>query len=583
MFEQTNNKDTLGRSLMEMWAQDPYFKRIAYFTMEVALDPKIPTYSGGLGVLAGDTLKSAADLAVPMVGVTLLYKKGYFHQEIDEEGWQHEYPEEWYPEERLHLLPNVVKIGIEDRVVHIRAWEYTIIGKTGYKVPVYFLDTDFDDNDPTDRTLSWYLYGGDQYYRLCQELVLGVGGLRMLRDLGYNNLTTFHLNEGHAGFLTLELLREQGYESYEKIREKCVFTTHTPVAAGHDVFGYDLINRVMRPPFPEYLQNMLGGEGVSMTDLALKYSRYTNAVSKKHMEVSRRLFNDPNIDYITNGIHTTSWVCTGMKNLFNKYIRGWDNDPSRLVRAIHLPNDELWKAHQAAKLKLFAYVLENTGVELDPDVLTIGFARRATGYKRADLIFSDMQRFVEVCSGKVQFIFAGKAHPKDEEGKALIHRIVQTAKEVADVVKIVYLQNYDMSLALLLTSGVDVWLNNPKRPREACGTSGMKAALNGVLNFSVLDGWWIEGCIEGLTGWAIGPTPEEVELVNYDEATDAQSLYDKLQRCVIPTYYERRDKWIEMMKYAIALNASYFNTHRMLREYTERAYRMKKMPPGFLR
>jgi len=576
-MDQSFRKTTLGKSLMDIWATEPYFRSIAYFSMEIGLDPKIPTYAGGLGILAGDTLKSAADMNIPMVGVTLLHRKGYFRQEIDKNGLQRELPEVWHPEERLHLLPNEVSVAIEGRVVRIRAWEYTIVGATGYKVPVYFLDTDYEANHPDDRKLSWYLYGGDLRYRLCQELILGVGGLRMLRDLGYNNIKTFHLNEGHAAFITLELLREQGYEDYNKIREKCVFTTHTPVAAGHDIFTYDLIDKVMKPPFPDHLKNMVGGEGVVMSDLAFKYSRYVNAVSEKHKEVTKKLFNVENVDYITNGIHASTWVCPGMKNLFSRYIRGWENDPTRLVRAFSIPDEELWKAHQAAKLKLFAHVLENTGVELDPDILTIGIARRATAYKRLDLIFSDVKRLVNICAGKVQFIFAGKAHPQDEDGKKIIQKIIKMASELSGAIKIVFLENYNMDLAALLTAGVDVWLNTPKRPLEACGTSGMKAAVNGVLNFSVLDGWWIEGCREGFTGWAIGPSPNEVDLIGYDETLDAESLYEKLENEVIPTYYEKRDRWIQMMKYSIALNGSYFNTHRMLREYVERAYGRPKL------
>lgn len=576
-MNQDSRRMTLGKSLMDIWANDPYFRSIAYFSMEIGIDPKIPTYAGGLGILAGDMLKSAADLNIPIVGVTLLYRKGYFKQQIDKDGIQHELPENWHPEERLHLLPNEVSITIENRTVRIRAWEYTIIGATGYRVPVYFLDTDYEANHPEDRKLSWYLYGGDLRYRLCQELVLGVGGLRMLRELRYNNIKTLHLNEGHAGFITLELLREQGYEDYNKIREKCVFTTHTPVAAGHDVFPYDLIDKVMQPPFPDYLKNMLGGEGVSMSDLAFKYSRYINAVSEKHREVTRKIFNLENVDYITNGIHSYTWVCPGIKNLFSKYIRGWENDPSRLVRAFSIPDEELWKAHQAAKLRLLAHVLETTGIELNPDILTIGAARRATAYKRLDLIFKDVKRLVEICAGKVQFIFAGKAHPKDEEGKKIIQKLIKMASELSGVVKIVFLENYNMELAALLTTGVDVWLNTPKRPLEACGTSGMKAAVNGVLNFSVLDGWWIEGCREGFTGWSIGPSPNEVDLLGYDESLDAESFYEKLEKEVIPTYYKKRDRWVQMMKYSIALNGSYFNTHRMLREYVERAYGIKRL------
>ncbi|WP_029165464.1 alpha-glucan family phosphorylase [Aminiphilus circumscriptus] len=562
----------VGQSLRRMLENDPAFRTVAYFSMEIGIHHQIPTYSGGLGVLAGDTLKSAADLGVPLVGITLLYKKGYFNQRFNSEGWQQESSVEWQPEQFLQLLPNEVSVMIEGRSLHIRAWVHDFIGQGGYPVPIYFLDTDFDANSPEDRAFTWHLYGGDQRYRLIQEIILGVGGLRILRDLGYDNIKTFHLNEGHAGFLTLELLREMGYENFQKVRDQVVFTTHTPVPAGHDHFPYELVDRVMDPIFGGRLRRMLGENGVSMTELGLRYSRFTNGVSVKHAEVSRRMFNTSKVDAITNGVHSLTWTSTGMRRLFDREIPGWSNDPSRLTQALKLSDEDIWKAHQAAKMKLLAKILEDTGRELDPDVLTIGFARRAATYKRADLLFSDMKKLLDACAGQVQFIFAGKAHPQDEGGKAVIQKIIRASKEIGAALPIVYLENYDMSVAGLLTEGVDLWLNNPKRPREASGTSGMKCTHNGVMNLSVLDGWWIEGWIEDVTGWSIGPEPAEADLIDYNEMEDAVDLYAKLREKVLPSYYQHREKWISMMKSSIALNASYFNTHRMVKDYCEKAY-----------
>ncbi len=562
----------LGQSFRNTIETDPSFRTIAYCSMEIGISHQIPTYSGGLGVLAGDILKSAADLGVPMVGVTLLYRKGYFNQKLSGEGWQKESSVDWQPEKLLQLLPNEVSLYVEGRRLRIRTWVHDLIGHGGFALPIYFLDTDFDGNSPEDRKLTWHLYGGDQRYRLLQELLLGVGGLRMLRDLGYDNLRTFHLNEGHAGFITLELLREMGYEDFDKVREQVVFTTHTPVPAGHDYFSYDLIEKVMQSHHVSQLRRMLGDGGVSMTDLGLKFSRFVNGVSKKHAEVSRNMFETDTIDCVTNGVHSTTWTNPSMMKVFDRHIPGWRNDPSRLTQALSIPDEEIWRAHQSAKMKLLARVLEDTGKELDQDVLTIGFARRAATYKRGDLIFSDVKKLVDSCSGKVQFLFAGKAHPHDNGGKETIQKIIRAAKELEGLVPIVYLENYDMALAELLTSGVDLWLNNPKRPREASGTSGMKCTHNGVMNFSVLDGWWIEGWIEGLTGWSIGPDPSEAALVEYDEMQDARDLYNKLAHEIIPIYYEDRETWIRMMRYTIGLNASYFNTHRVVKDYCEKAY-----------
>ncbi|MDR1740666.1 MAG: alpha-glucan family phosphorylase [Synergistaceae bacterium] len=570
------HKSDLGHSLRSLMENDPAFRPIAYFSMEVGLKESIPTYSGGLGILAGDILKSAADLGVPMAGVTLLYRKGYFEQEFNSDDWQKEKPSQWDPAHELTLLPNRVSVVLQGREIQIGVWVYEIVGSSGYPLPVYFLDTDIEGNHPDDRKLCWYLYGGDNTYRLCQEFILGVGGLRILRDMGYMNIETFHLNEGHAGFLTLDLMREQGYYAPDKIREQVVFTTHTPVPAGFDYFDFGLIQRVFPPDALATIKRMMpDARGVSMVDFGLHYSCYINGVSKKHAEVSNAMFKIDTVDWVTNGVHADTWVSSGMRKLYNKHIPGWDEDPGRLVQALTIPKKDLWTAHQASKLRLFARVLESAGKQLDQDVLTLGFARRAAMYKRAELLFSDVKRFVEVVGDhKIQLIFAGKAHPNDDGGKGVLQRIRKTAKELEDKVTIVFLDNYNMEIAALLTQGVDLWLNTPQRPREASGTSGMKCTMNGIMNFSVLDGWWIEGWIEDVTGWSIGPEPSVADDLGqgYDESRDAVDLYDKLEKKVIPTYYHNHDKWVDMMRHTIALNASFFNTHRVVKEYASKAY-----------
>ncbi len=574
MIQRLHRSD-LGSSLRTLMENDPAFRPIAYFSMEVGLRESIPTYSGGLGVLAGDILKSAADLGVPMAGVTLLYRKGYFVQSFNADDWQQEKPAVWDPAQELTLLPNRISIRLQGREIQVGVWVYEIIGESGYPLPVYFLDTDFEPNHPDDRKLSWYLYGGDNRYRLCQEFVLGVGGLRVLRDLGYKNIDTFHLNEGHAGFLTLELMREMGYYDPDKIREQVVFTTHTPVPAGHDYFEYSLIDQVFPDEARSTLHRMLPDvPGVSMTELGLRYSRYVNGVAKKHAEVSNAMFKMETVDWITNGIHPATWISSGMRKLYNKNIPGWEEDPGRLVQALTIPKEDLWAAHQASKLRLFARIMETNGVQLDPDVLTLGFARRAATYKRADLLFSDMARFRKVAGNrKVQFVFAGKSHPNDNGGKALLQKIRRVARDLESEIPIVFIDNYNMEIASLLTQGVDVWLNTPIRPREASGTSGMKCAMNGIMNFSILDGWWIEGWIEDVTGWSIGPVPDEKDMgASYDESLDAVDLYNKLEKKIIPTYYDDHDRWVSMMQHTIALDASFFNTHRVVREYASKAY-----------
>lgn len=554
-------------------------RRIAYFSMEVAVQSDMPIYSGGLGVLAGDMLKSCADLRLPLVAVSLLYRKGYFDQSLDAAGAQKEAPVQWEVEKFVQPLAPLIELEIERRTVKVRAWQYDVAGQAGHSVPLILLDTDMEGNAPADCALVHHLYGGDQKYRLAQEVLLGIGGVKMLRALGYGGLQKYHMNEGHASLLVLELLGEGNWAvespDFASVRNRCVFTTHTPVPAGHDHFDYDLLQKVLPPRMPKALLQMLGGrEELNMTRLGFNLSRYVNGVAKRHGEVSREMFPGYAIHHITNGVHSATWTCDSFRRLFDKYLPGWSNDPSMLRHAVGIPREAVWAAHVEAKARLLALVRERSGVALDPEALTIVFARRATAYKRADLVFSDVARLRQIAKkhGRLQFVFAGKAHPKDLDGKKLIKRVVGVGKQMAGEVSIVYLQNYDMDLAKVLVSGADVWLNTPQRPLEASGTSGMKAAHNGVPSFSTLDGWWLEGYLEGLTGWAIGATEAGQGDAAKVNEQDAEDLYRKLETALVPTFYERREHWIDVMRYAIALNASYFNTHRMVQEYATNAY-----------
>jgi starch phosphorylase len=559
-------------------------RTIAYFSMEIGLDLGIPTYSGGLGILAGDTIRSAADLQVPMVAVTLLHRKGYFRQRLDSSGWQTEEPMEWVVEDFLkEMLPRTF-ITIEGRTVYLRAWKYEVKGISGFKVPIYFLDADLPENSEWDRTLTHYLYGGDQHYRLCQEVILGIGGVRMLRVLGYDRIERFHMNEGHSSLLTIELLDEEAKkagrtriqpEDIEKVRAKCVFTTHTPIPAGHDQFPLDLVNRVLeyREVILE-MRDVFCCEGLlNMTYLALNLSRYINGVAKRHGEVSRLMFAGYTVDAITNGVHAATWVSGPFQKLFDRYIPEWRQDNFSFRYALGIPKDEIWSAHQEVKRRLIHQVNRETAGEMDVDVLTIGFARRATTYKRGDLLFTDIERLksISLRAGSFQFIYAGKAHPQDQGGKELIKRIFQAKERLKPDVKIAYIENYDMKFGKMITSGVDLWLNTPQPPMEASGTSGMKAALNGVPSFSVLDGWWVEGHIEGVTGWSIGETRRDTEESN-NWLKDASSIYDKLERIILPLFYRDRDRFVDVMRHCIALNGSFFNTHRMIQEYVLKAY-----------
>lgn len=550
--------------------------KIAYFSMEICVDQKIPTYSGGLGVLAGDTIRSAADLGVPMIGITLLYKKGYLKQRIDENGYQQELPEEWNPEDYLIKLPVQAQVEIERRVVNIQSWMYMVRGLDGDSVPVYFLDTDIPENTDYDRSLSYYLYGGDDKYRLAQEIILGIGGVRMLKKLGYTDIARYHMNEGHASLLVLELLNNHvdivsNQSNLDIVKNKCVFTTHTPVPAGMDKFSYDLVKQVLGEPIPfNMLRDLGGSERLNMTQLALNLSHYINGVAKRHGMVSREMFPGYHIDSITNGIHSATWTNKYFSDLFDQYMPGWKLDPFSLRYALNIPNNEVWDAHQKAKKDLIDYINKTHHSDFKEDIFTIGFARRATAYKRANLIFHNPDRLFNIAreKGEIQLVFAGKAHPKDYSGKELIQNIISESNKTSKHIKIIYLENYDMDLGKLLTGGVDLWLNTPRKPKEASGTSGMKAAHNGVPSFSILDGWWVEGYIEGITGWSIG-SAADYESIDQEEA---DSLYQKLETKIIPAYYHERERWNNIMRHCIAINASFFNTHRMVLQYVSNAY-----------
>lgn len=545
--------------------------KIAYFSMEIGIDENIPTYSGGLGILAGDTIKSCADLNVPVIGVTLLSENGYFYQKIDENGNQIEKPIKFVASDFLTLLPTTTTVKIEGREVKIRVWFYPVKGISDFIVPVFFLDTNLEENSEWDRTLTRELYGGDNRYRLAQEIVLGIGGVRILQALGYKTIDRYHMNEGHAALGTLELYRQ--FNDYDKVRDQCVFTTHTPVAAGHDQFDLSYAKPMLGDMIPDNLLNDITfKDKLNMTRLALYFSHYINGVAKKHGEVSRLMFPGHSIDSITNGVHSSTWVSEPFKKLFDKHMPGWYSDSYSLRSAFSIPKDEIWNAHMEAKKILIDFVNSRRNTGMNYNDFTIGFARRQTAYKRPDLLISNPNRLVQIAEkvGPIQIIYAGKAHPKDGTGKDTIRKIYEVMNTIQGKVKITYIQNYDIAIGKMMTSGVDLWLNTPRRPLEASGTSGMKAAHNGVPHFSTLDGWWLEGCIENITGWSIGP--EKTEDKESDDENDRKDLYNKLETWIMPKFYNDRDNWIRTMRSCIAINASFFNTYRMIQQYVLNAY-----------
>jgi glycogen phosphorylase len=548
---------------------------IAYFSMEIAVRPEMHTYAGGLGVLAGDTLRSAADLALPLVAVTLVSRAGYFRQELDASGAQLEHPAPWDPARWAVPLDAKVAVRIEGRAVWVGAWLYVVASDLGGRAPVILLDTDLAENAAADREITHYLYGGDERYRLMQEMILGLGGVRVLQALGFE-IGAYHLNEGHSALLGLELLRRFTYPSSElrsgespydlpRVRRLCRFTTHTPVEAGHDRFSYELVQRLFHGGAVAgaldlaELQKLAGTDELNMTRLALSLSDFVNGVAKRHAEVSAQMYPGYRVRAITNGVHPYLWTAPSFRALYDRYVSGWCHEPELLIRAESIPDGELLEAHARARQALIERVRELTGVALTAEAAIVGFARRMTAYKRPELLFTDVARLQAIAHQQpLQIVLAGKAHPRDAEGKRLIGLLNSQARALRGAIPVAYLPDYDLSLAQLLVAGSDLWLNTPLPPLEASGTSGMKAAFNGVPSLSVRDGWWIEGCIENVTGWSID---------------DGATLYDKLEHTVLPLFYQRASGgWVRVMKGAITRNAVYFNSHRMMRRYATEAY-----------
>jgi len=560
---------------------------VAYFSCEFGLDESLPIYSGGLGVLSGDHLKSASDLGVPLVAVGLFYRNGYFRQQLDASGWQQErYPENDPERLPLHHEQVTATVELEDEQIRVGVWRAQV-----GRISLYLLDTDVEGNPDWARSITDALYGGDRLHRIRQELVLGIGGVRVLRALGLEP-TVFHMNEGHSAFLQLERLRELVEDEHvahepalQRLRASTVFTTHTPVPAGNEIFDAWLVQRhvgslvercgLTWEAFVALGRTSPAESGFGLTPFALRTSTWANGVSELHGEVSREMWqaiwperavDDVPIGSVTNGVHSRTWIGGELERLLGAEE---DMGTPDFARAYQLDDESLWGAHAAAKRRL----LERLPSSFDPDALTIGFARRFATYKRADLILSDPERLAGLLADAqrpLQIVLAGKAHPADEGGKALIQKIVEFAASPAAGGRVVFLEDYEMTLAADLVQGVDVWLNNPRRPLEASGTSGMKAALNGVVNCSILDGWWCEG-YSPETGFAIGGDWVASNDADQD-AADAAALFEVLEQQVIPTYYDDRARWLALMRGSIAQLGARFNTNRMLVEYVESLY-----------
>ena len=539
---------------------------VAYFSAEIGISSNLPTYSGGLGVLAGDHIKSAADLGIKMVAISLLYKEGYFKQIIDQEGRQREVYPKFIPEPLLNQIDNIFSINLNGQETYIKASVYNHRSLNGNDIPIYFLDTDIAENDDETREITLRLYSGDNKHRILQEAVLGFGGMKLLDALGEDKIAKYHMNEGHCSFLVLDLLKKFNGD-VEKVRSKCHFTTHTPVAAGHDQFEFKLLKEILGDlvssdiPLPSMKHDQF-----HMTELGLYFSKTANGVSKLHGDVAQKQFPWRDIGYVTNGVHHYTWVSNSFAALFDEFFPNWQYEPESLRNIDKVDSNALWGAHFKAKTELIHFANSQLSKALDPNILTIGFARRAATYKRAQLIFRDPEKLIDLGAGKIQLVFSGKAHPNDKKGKELISGIIQSAKDFEGGIKIIYLENYNMWLGKLITSGVDVWLNTPLRPNEASGTSGMKSALNGIPNLSILDGWWEEGCNDKLNGWSIGTS------INSDDESDANSLYDVLEKEVIPAFYDDKKRWISIMRNSIKTGVD-FTSQRMLKDYQRFYYR----------
>ncbi len=558
--------------------------------MEIAIDDQIPGFSGGLGVLAGDFLRAASDRSIPLLGVTLVYHEGFFRQEIDPSGRQVEHGASWKVSDELERLDAHVEVPIGGRPVTVGVWRRDLVGVDGGTVPVYFLDTRVSGNDPDARAITDRLYTGEPLLRLSQEAVLGLAGPAMLRRLGHADIAKYHLNEGHASLVPVALLAERlggpvgdaSEADIESVRERCVFTTHTPVPAGHDRFTPRVMTKVLGKELADGLAALGYLEkkgGLNMTLLGMFFSGFINAVSRRHGDVSQAMFPEFHVESITNGVHAPTWVGPAAAAMFDRHLPRWRHDNAILRYAACIPLDEFREAHAEAKQIMVDEVARRTGLILHAGSLTLGVVRRATPYKRNDLLLSQPERLRTLADqvGPLQVIYAGKAHPQDDSGKQLIQRINTAARQLAGAVTVVYLEDYGMELASMLVAGVDVWVNTPVAPHEASGTSGMKAALNGVPSISVLDGWWLEGDVEGITGWAIGSDlgTGVVRPIGDPEvdALDAGFLYRVLEETVAPLYYRDPDGFLAVRRFAIALNGPFFTAQRMVSEYADRAYR----------
>lgn len=539
--------------------------RIAYLSMEIGIRSAMPTYSGGLGLLAGDVARAAADLAAPMVFVTLLYREGYFHQRLDETQWQHEDPVRWEPRNHCTPLGVVASVALEGREVRIAAWRCDVAphASGGRAVPIILLDTDLPENDPYDRAITHGLYAGDPRHRVRQEAVLGIGAVRALKALGASNLKRWHLNEGHAAFAVCEL----GLKGHVTDASPCIFTTHTPIAAGHDRFPMWLVRDVLGEPFAARLYadapDAVLDDILNMTMLAAWRSRAVLGVSHKHGEVSRKLLGMPEIGSVTNGVHGAFWTDRGIAALLDRYAQGWREDPARASRAQSIPLAELGQAHADAKRRLVERINRETNAGFDADAFTIAFARRATAYKRPDMLLSRPDHLREIARrvGPIQIVMGGKAHPHDHAGKMLMQKVMRTMNGLTPDIRCAYLPNYDIDLAQSLVSGADVWVNLPIPPLEASGTSGMKAACNGVPSLSTWDGWWMEGGEHGVTGWTVGDGREG------GAHDDADVLYHLLEHEIVPLFYKNQEGYLTVMRNAIAKNAPRFAAARMVQDY----------------
>jgi starch phosphorylase len=545
----------------------------AIFVMEMGVDNRIQTYSGGLGILAADMAYSFADLDLPAVFVTLLYRGGYTLQKFDNETGQQDLENSWDYRTILSPLDEYCSVEIGSKSQKVGAWQYIVSGKRDIRI--LFLDTDFPENEQAVRDATDKLYGGNASHRLVQEIVLGVGGYRILASMG-EKVDIYHLNESHAAFAIVDLLKE--LKSAELVMNRCVFTTHTPIPAGNDVFPLTQIKETFSGyPWVNWEAESIDGT-INLSRLASKYCGVTNAVSVKHRYVAEKILDHKTLEYVTNGVYHRRWVHTLLGSFYDDHMPGWKDSPALLARAQVLPPEKFAETHQAVKQQLVEAVgARSRVVGFDVNALTIGLAKRWTAYKRNNLILTDPARLINLGNekGPVQIVIAGKAHPKDDNAKRmLLDALLATERVNGETknIRIAMLENYDIDLAKVLVSGCDVWLNNPKRPLEACGTSGMKAAMNGVVNFSVYDGWWLEGGVDGVNGWGIGRKAEWSDFSEPRNKEDLDDIYLKLENTILPTYYGNRAKWWEMAKNSVATVGPLFNSYRMVNDYVTKVY-----------